>query len=467
MTEPLTVAREVLAGRPAWVVGGAPRDRALGRSTRDVDLVLDGGVGEAARALRQATGAAAFELSDEFGAWRVVSRADGWQIDLNPIRGGSLEADLALRDFTVNAVAEPLEGGPAIDPLGGLDDLAARRLRAAAPGAFADDPLRVLRLVRLAVELGLDPDPDTLAAARGQAPALSRVAAERVFAELRGVIASERPVAGIELAEDVGAVAAVLPELEALRGIEQNRFHHRDVHGHTLEVLDQVVRLQRDPAAVLGERHGPAVARILAEPLADEMTRGDALRLGALFHDVAKPPTRAVLPDGRVSFVGHDAEGARMSRAMLARLRASERLRGHVAGLALHHLRLGFLVHQQPLSRRDVYGYLHACDPLEVDVTLLSVADRLATRGDRAEESIARHLALAEEVLEDALRWREQGPPAALVRGDRLAAELGLPAGPEVGRLLEELAQATYAGEVATADQALDHARAWLATQEP
>ncbi len=134
-----------------------------------------------------------------------------------------------------------------------------------------------------------------------------------------------------------------------------------------------------------------AGAALLAEPLADELTRGEALRWGALLHDAAKPLTREVrAEDGRVTFIGHDARGAELARAVLARLRASERLRAHVAALVRHHLRLGFLVHEpQPLARRTVFAYLRACAPVEVDVTLLSVADRLATRGDRAQEAVA------------------------------------------------------------------------------
>src|SRR5262249_49342194 len=150
-----------------------------------------------------------------------------------------------------------------------------------------------------------------------------------------------------------------------------------------------------DPAAVLGDdEHGPAVAALLAEPLADELTRGDALRWGALLHDIAKPQTRAVDAEGRVSFWHHDAQGAELARAILPRLAASERLRVHVAALARHHLRLGFLVRERPLSRRAEYRYLKACDPVEVDVTLLSVADRLATRGRRSDVAIAKHLEL-------------------------------------------------------------------------
>ena len=159
MSEGLEVARAALADRRAWLVGGAVRDRALGRSTADVDVVLDGDPADGARAVaRAAGGAACFALSEEFGAWRVVARDHAWQVDIEPLRAGSLEADLALRDFTANAIAEPIAGGEQVDPLGGLADLSARRLRMTGPGAFREDPLRVLRLVRVAIELDLAPD---------------------------------------------------------------------------------------------------------------------------------------------------------------------------------------------------------------------------------------------------------------------------------------------------------------------
>jgi len=444
-----------LGEREGWLVGGAPRDRLLGRRTDDLDVVLAGDVEAAARELGRTAQGTPFALSDDFGAWRVVARNRSWQVDLSPLRGGSLEADLRLRDFTINAIAEPLAGGEPIDPLGGAPDLAARRLRMAGPTAFADDPLRVLRLVRLAVELGFEADPDTAAEARRQVAGLDRVAGERVFGELRRVIATDAVLDGLAMLDDLDATAVILPELHALRGVGQNRFHHLDVYGHTLEVLAAAVALQRDPAAVLGDEHAEAVTALLAEPLADELTRGTALRFGALLHDIAKPATQGQLPDGHVTFMGHDAAGAKMTRAILGRLRTSERLRVHVAALTRRHLALGFLVREAPLSRRATFRYLRVCSPVQADVTLLSVADRLATRGDNAERAIARHLDLARAVLGDALAWHASGPPRPLLRGDELAMAMGLDPGPAIAEQLEALQEAQYAGEVATREQAL------------
>jgi poly(A) polymerase len=425
--DPLTAARAALAGRPAWLVGGAVRDRLLERPTADLDLVVDADVRGAARTLARAVDGPAFELSDEFGAWRVLAGDRSWHADLSPLRGGSLEADLALRDFTVNAIAEPLAGGERIDPHDGAHDLAARRLRAVGPSAFADDPLRALRLVRLAAELGLEPEAATIALAREQAPRVAAVAQERVFAELKRIVAGDAVLRSLRRMDELGLTAAILPELHALRGVEQNRYHHADVHDHTM----------------------------LAEPLADEADRGLALRLGALLHDAAKPATLGHRDDGTPTFLGHDRAGAQLARDVLTRLRASEKLKAHVAALVRHHLRLGFLVHEQPLTRRALYRYLETCQPVEVDVTLLSVADRLATRGRKAREAIAAHVELAREVLPEALAWRAQGRPEPLVRGDRLAAELELADGPEIGRLLAAIEEARFAGEVRTADEAL------------
>jgi poly(A) polymerase len=466
VADPLQIAREALAGSEAWLVGGAVRDELLGRATKDLDLVVGGDVQAAARTLARAARAAVFPLSEEFGAWRVVARDGSWQADLAPLTGETIEQDLAQRDFTVNAIAEPLAGGELVDPTGGRADLEARRLRMASPQSLRSDPLRVMRLPRFACELELAADDETLAAAAVEAPRLAGVAQERVFAELRRVVGASDPLAGLALMERVGATAAVLPELAGLHGIEQSAYHHLDVHDHTLAVLAETVALQRDPAAVFGAEHGAALAELLAQPFSDELTRGTALRFGALLHDIAKPQTRGVLESGRVTFFDHDRQGAERSRAILARLKTSEKLRAHVAALARHHLRLGFLVHEQPLSRREVLDYLRCCEPVEVDVSLLSVADRLATRGRKADEAIARHLALARELIGPALAWDAGERPPTLIRGDQLADALGIARGPRLGDLLAELEAAQYAGEVTTREQAITHARAVLDAEQ-
>jgi poly(A) polymerase len=465
LSEALEIAREALRGRCAWVVGGAVRDRLLGRPVVDLDLAVADDPRTVARHLAVVAGGPAFELSGAFGAWRVHAPGREWQVDVTALQGDSIEEDLAQRDFTVNAIAEPLDGGPLVDPADGASDLERRRLRMVSEEAFDRDPLRVLRLARFAAGLGFEPEEETIAAATQRAARIGEVAPERVFGELKNLLTGDRAIEGLELMDRLSLTEHVLPELVALRGVEQNRFHHLDVHDHTLAVLQAVIELERDPAAVLGDEHGDAVAAFLAEPLADELTRGGALRFGALLHDAGKPATRDYTQDGNVTFIGHDREGARISRDVLERLRASDRLRSHVAALAEHHLRLGFLVHRRPLDRRAIYRYLKACQPVEIDVTLLSVADRLATRGDNAEPAIAAHLELARELLGAAFAWRAEGRRAPLIRGDELAQALEIEEGPQLGELLAAIDEAAYAGDVASREDAIELARGLV--QEP
>jgi tRNA nucleotidyltransferase/poly(A) polymerase len=456
---PIDAVRAVFAGREAWIVGGAVRDRLLGRGTSDLDVSLPDDPKDAARALARATGGAAFRLSGAFGAWRVVGPGHAWHVDLVVLRDGDIDADLAARDFTVNAMAEPLAGGDLLDPHGGRADLDARRLRMVTPAALDDDPLRALRAVRIAIDLDLTIESDTAAAIGRAAPGLERVAAERIFGELKQVIASPSVRTGLQLMDAHGLTGQVLPELVALRGVEQNEFHHLDVHDHTLEVLDQVAAIERDPLAAGFGEHADAVGALLREPLADELSRGEAMRFAALLHDAAKPWTRTRRDDGRLGFPGHDRAGADVARTVLRRLRASEKLVDYVAALCLHHLRVGFLVHERPLDRRTVWRYLEATGPWTPEVTVFTVADRLATRGRNAEPAIAAHVELARELLGPAFARRAEGRRPPLVRGDELARELGLPRGPRLGELLAQLEEDRFAGAIATREDAIARAR--------
>ena len=447
-----------LAGRDAWVVGGTLRDELLGRPVADVDVAVAEDPERIARAVADSVGGPVFRLSEAFGAWRVLDRRGGRTFDFSLLQGESIEADLAQRDFTVNAMARPVAGGELIDPHGGRDDLEAGVLRVLGAAAYERDALRPLRMARLAAELALSPDADTERLTRAAAPAVTQAAPERVFAELRRLITAPGVLHGLELADGLGLLRAVLPEVSGLHDVEQSHFHHLDVYDHTIEVLGRQIELEGRLEELFSDDAGRLRAA-LDEPLADELTRMQALRLGALLHDVGKPATRGVRPDGRVTFIGHDSLGEEMVRALCRRLRTSERLSRFLEGLTRHHLVLGFLVHERPLPRRVVYRYLKRTTPVEVEVTLLSCADRLATRGKNAERAIAAHLELARELMAEALDWRADGPPKAPIRGDDLADELGLEPGPELAPLLAGLEEAAFAGEAPTREAAVEVAR--------
>jgi putative nucleotidyltransferase with HDIG domain len=455
------ITRRALADSDGvWIVGGAVRDAVLGRNVTDLDLAVAGDPEYVVKAIAREGNGHTFELSAEFATWRAVARDRSWQVDATALRGETIESDLAARDFTLGAVAVPLAGGEPVDPFGGIVDLERGLLRVVGEDSFRADPLRLLRAARLAADLTLEIDPTTLDRARLDSARAAEPAGERQLAELRRLIGGPDPLRGVALLDELGLTAVVLPELEALRGVEQGPNHHLDVFGHTLAVLERTLEVESDLERFAGERAAETQG-LLDEPLADEMSRGTALRFGALLHDIGKPATRGER-DGYVTFIGHDSEGAEIVAAICRRLRASGRLTRHLKALTQHHLRLGFLVHEAPLPPRRVHEYLRATEPVAADVTLLTVADRLSARGSgpfATEEAIEAHLSLAQQMLAAALEWHRDGPPEPLLRGDELARELGLAHGPELGDLLADLEAAQYAGEVVDRHAAIEYLR--------
>ncbi len=449
-------------GDDAWIVGGGLRDALLGRPVADVDIAIAGDSAAAAERLARVHRASRFPLSSAFGAWRLSGGTLPVQVDITPTQGGSLAADLALRDLTVNAMAIPVAGAPELfDPHDGRTDLAARRLRAVGPRAFAADPVRILRLARLAEQLGFTIDPPSAALAAAATPALWSKAPERLRDELYRMMSLPRAWGAFAALDGLGGLGALVPELDQARGLDQSDYHHKDVLGHTLEVVEHSCALREDPGTVF-RSDGPAITQILDEPVADGLTRGQVLALSALLHDMAKPATRGELPNGRVTFFHHDRLGAEMADSLALRLRTATRVRDTVVMCVAEHLQLGFLVHDQPLSLRTIDAYLRRTGAAPVEMILLSVADRLATRGRRSHEiQITRHLDLARQVMHAHLGLRARGPIASPIPGDVLAARFGRAPGPWLGEVLAEIRAAQLGGPITQA-RAMRVADRWV-----
>jgi tRNA nucleotidyltransferase/poly(A) polymerase len=331
------LVREVLAGADAWFVGGAVRDELLGRPVVDVDVVC-ADPESAARAYARRSGGAPFPLSAEHRSWRVVL-PEGRTADFTPVHG-SIESDLARRDFTINAIAQPVAGGEAVDPSGGRDDLQLRLVRAVSESVFEDDPLRLLRAVRLEEELGFRLAPLTEELVRSQAARVSQAAGERVLAEL-----ARLGVDGFRRLDELGLLAPL--------------------GGHLDERLDRFDSPEYRLVAVFGEG-----------------LRGFPVSNG-------------------------------LKRYARALLRAEPPANG---------------------SAREIHRFRRATEPWSLDALAFVGAGELA------------------HAVEEA-RTVDPGPP--LVRGD----ELGLPPGPEIGRLLAMIEEERAAGTITTRDEALALAR--------
>jgi poly(A) polymerase len=450
----LDAVRAIAPVPDAWLVGGSVRDLLLGRSVVDVDLVVERDPGHAARALARSAGGAPFPLSERHGAWRVVR--DGSTVDITASRGAVAD-DLGRRDFTINAMAVPLAGGDLLDPHGGRADLEAGRLRAVSEQVFADDPLRLLRLARLAHELGFTVDPDAERLARRDAHLAARPSGERVLLEIRRLLEPDHPDDGVRLLDRLGVLDVVLPEAVAMRGVGQSPFHHLDVFEHTLAVLDAVADVSSHPAHYLRDA-APPVTAVLAADVGNDFDGRTGLRLAALFHDIDKPSTRVVSEDGRVSFMGHDRMGAGTAEQVLTRWKASQALIAFCRVLVSEHLRLGFMVRERPFDRRTAYRYAAATAPYTLESVVLSLADRLATHGVRARQAYMRaHTEAAIELVGLVTELASESRPP-LLRGDEIA-ELTGASGARIGELVAVLAEEQAAGTVTTREEAVRRVR--------
>jgi len=474
------LARAAAAVPAAWLVGGAVRDLLIDREPADLDLLTKGDAQAAAEALAAAFGAHAFRLDEAREQWRVALPQEGSVQAIDVTHAEDLAADLRRRDFTVDALAAPIEPGGGLgdvrDETGGLDDLDARLLRMTGEAALRDDPLRLLRAVRLAVELSFGIEAETEAAIRRLAPHLASAAAERQRDELVRILATPVAARGLRLMDSLGLLEQMLPELLSGRGVEQPYQHHYwDVFDHSIEAvaaLDELLPHRAAPGpdsdgrpswfrgefraglrqfqvdAYLGQRAGGQSRLVL-------------LKLAGLLHDVAKPETKAVQPDGRIRFFGHSELGAAKAERICRRLRFGNRETRFVSRLVEEHLRPAQLSQDGLPTRRAVYRFFRDLEEAAPACLLLSLADAAAARGPRLQAERWRGLvAYVANVLEHGLTPEAPSQrPQRLIDGTELMAALGLQPGPEVGRLLAAIEEAQALGEIATREDALGYAR--------
>jgi putative nucleotidyltransferase with HDIG domain len=381
-----------------------------------------------------------------------------------------------MRDFTVNALALD-DTGALVDLTGGKADLDAQRIRATNERAFQDDPVRLLRAVRMEAELGFEIEPQTAAWIRRDAALLAQPSAERVRDEFVRLLQVRDAAVHLQRLDEFGLLPYVVPELEALKGVTQSPPHRFDVWQHTLLVMDTLEGVvvaatgadiePRTRAGVPTAAWGD-LARTLGQFAADVTThltvevssgrdRATLLKLAALLHDVGKVKTWSQDEDGRIHFYNHDLLGSQMAAARLQELRFSRDEVERMRVLVGQHLRPAHLARAEKVTRRAVYRYFRATGCAGVDVVLLSLADHLATWGPNLQERRwTQRLEVAETLLAHCFeRYEETVAPPPLVTGRDLLTELELVPGPKVGRLLETLREAQAAGEVQTRDEAL------------
>lgn len=443
------------AGHELALVGGPVRDALLGQPVTDLDLTTSA-TPDQIESIVADWADAMWDVGRQFGTIGLRKGQD--QIEITTYRadeyaatsrkpevsfGDSLDADLARRDFTVNAMALRLPSLEFVDLHGGLDDLADRILRTpiGPETSFGDDPLRMMRAVRFVGQLGMELADDVRKAIETMRSRLEIVSAERIRDELTKLLLSERPVAGLRVFVDTGLADEVLPELPALKLEIDEHHRHKDVYEHSLTVLEQAIDLEH---------------RLDAKP---DLT----IRLAALLHDIGKPRTRRFLPGGTVTFHHHDVVGAKMARKRLSKLRFSNETITDVSKLIELHLRFhgyGTGAWTDSAVRRYVRD---AGDQLE-RLHILTRADS-TTRNARKAIALQRSYDSLEQRIEHLSHQEELSALRPDLDGNQIMQILGLQPGPEIGeayRFLMDLRMDRGPLSEADAEAAL---RSWWAAR--
>ncbi len=463
---------------PVYLVGGAVRDILVGREPHDLDFLLMGDVMALSRRAADVLGGAFFPLDKERCFARVIlTTPENAQfiLDFAPIKDGSLEADLRSRDFTVNAIVIDLRHPQVlIDPLRGAADLHAKRLLPCSQTSLSDDPVRVLRAIRIAVSFSLKIVPEMLPLLRNAAPLLPVVSLERIRDEVFKMLGGPNPATALRLLEALGALPYVFPELVTLKGVDQSPPHQLDVWNHTLDTMAKlemvlnILEREYDPDRSANLMLGLAVLRLgrfrqkVSDHLETHFTPDRSLRpllfLAALYHDSAKPGTRQEDDRGRIRFLQHDQRGAELAHQRGTNLRLSSDeitrlemiVRGHMRPLLLAQAA------DQP-TPRAIYRYFRDLGPSGIDICLLSLADTLATYGTSLpQETWTRLLDVVGSLWE--AYWEkpeEKISPAPLIDGHEVMSRFDLQPGPKIGELLEALREAQAIGQVTSLEEAL------------
>ncbi|WP_052465821.1 CCA tRNA nucleotidyltransferase [Mobilicoccus massiliensis] len=423
------------AGHEVALVGGPVRDAFLGRDSIDLDLTTSARPDDTERILA-AWGEATWDMGRDFGT--IGARRGATIVEVTTYRadaydgqtrkpvvafGDSLEEDLIRRDFTVNAMALRLPDLGFVDPHGGLEDLAARRLRTPSPAevSFGDDPLRMMRAARFAAQLGFVPTYEVRAAMAEMHATLEIVSAERIRDEFSKLMLAPDPVGGIRLLVDTGLADVMLPELTLMRTTVDEHRRHKDVYEHSLTVLRQAIALEGAPGSPAQDVPGPDLV----------------LRLAALMHDVGKPATRRFEPGGGVTFHHHEVVGAKLTNKRLRALRYDKETVKAVSRLVELHLRFhGYGGGEWTDSA--VRRYVTDAGELLPRLHRLTRAD-CTTRNQRKAERLARTYDSLQRRIESLMAAEELKKVRPELDGNEIGEILGISPGPVLGRAYKHL----------------------------
>jgi len=454
----LFLVRDALKSSRArvFLVGGALRDYYLNRHGTDFDFAVDGGSIALSRRLARRLHGTFVLLDRGHGSARVVKKQDEviWTFDLTDWRGKSIQKDLGLRDFTINALAMDILGqdtgdSSMLEVKGARRDLTAGVVRMLNHKVFKDDPLRLLRAFSLQAALGFKMDAKTRVQIKKDAHLISTVAVERIREEIFRILASPRAHETLSGMDKIGLLPQVIPQITVMYGVRQGGYHHLDVWRHSLEVVAKIEKLIEEMS---GKERVKAYLRQL---IGGGHTRLALLKMAAVLHDIGKPETRRK-EKGRMTFHSHEHAGERITRQVAKHLKLSVKERFFLEDAVRMHLRPGYLSNFKRPSQKAIFRYLRDTKDEAAGLAILSLADQAATCGPLTTAARSKHHAkICHMIIERYFELKDQKPKQRLLTGHDLIKILKLKPSELFGRILSKVEEAVALGKIKTRDEAL------------
>ena len=449
----------------SYFVGGFLRDLLLNKETKDIDVVISTSdtVCKIAKEFSYKIRGSLVRLDEKNDIYRVVYNKRIY-VDFSKMRGGNIENDLVLRDFTINAMAIPVVAsvtlfsnnkGIIIDPCKGLRDLKRQTIRMVTRLAFKEDPLRLLRAYRLAAVLNFKIENSTKRLIKQESFLISEVAKERIRDELLKILGVRKSYRYICSLEKVGLLSEIFPEVNMMKEAVDCYYHRQGLWEHSRETLNSMEEIFLKLDCLFPKIYNN-LTEYLEEEVAGDIKRKVVLKIGALFHDLGKPATLKIV-EGRVRFLGHEAEGAKLAKNLLRRLKLSNRLIKNVEKIILHHMRPGNLSSVSQLTDRAIWRFFTDLKEEGIDTLLISLADRYSYRKVQArEDEMRKQQVITKKMLENFYQRRQQIFPKPLIKGDDLIRIFGFSEGPQIGKFLKIIGEAQAGGEVKTQEEAIE-----------
>lgn len=482
----------------AYLVGGALRNLLQQKTSNDWDIVTTSEPQGIARRLADSLGGFFAPMNNKASRVVVKSAQQELVIDISRQQGQTITEDLSTRDFTINAMAAPLnavvkqlsqhdilqpDALSLIDPFHGLSDLYQQTLRAVTDTIFQQDSLRMLRAARFNMCYNLTPDSHTSRLLKYYAPRLLQAAPERIREELYLLLQPNGALQRLRFLDEYHLLTVLIPELLPARNMRQPALHHWDVFNHSLETVGYLEQLastlqqsdeyiRRSPFHVGEDNDLVALKHLLLEADRQQLFSlaaftSPAMKLATLLHDIGKPDTYAIDDQGTITFYHHPQAGVPHIHRISQRLNIKTQDSRLIQQATAHHMRPGQLS-QNPVTMRAIRRYFMDLGPRGINVALVSLADHLAMRGpEPLTVHWQHHLATVRVLLTQYIQERDKIMPPRLIQTDELMHRLHLKQGPIIGQLLELISEAQAEGEIHSKEEALWFAEEKLQQMQP